>query len=635
MSLKNRLRVSIVTLVSLLVLAQCVMSLRITAEASFKDVLDRAGSVAYQVRNMLLQRVNEQTVAAFPPPANLEESKKLWRSIIAEDTALPELLKTTVASWTTLVEILVCDEDGQILTASHDRLQRRTYQSLQNFTEWNRRFLWDRLLEVLLRPREYATVLPLGVQGAPRPMFTIRVILSSVLLRDVIMPQVRSLAILTALSMIGSMILAVLFSNVVLKALERVSHRIELISTGRFGEDAAVAARESREFAVVQNKLDILSQQFRGAKEDVNQLRGNFEQMLERLEQAVLLFDSEHRLVLASRQAGRLLGCPPGELMGKTMEELLPPSTALGAVVDRALKLQQSLRDRPVLFERQNGQPERVLMSVDPLLSIPGGRFGTLITLQDAETRRQLRSQLDVSTRLAAISRLTGGVAHEIKNPLNAMAVHLEILKSKLPDATGVEGECDVIGREIARLDRVVSTFLDFARPVELMMREVDLAEMARQIATLVRPEAERNQVLVECQTDGGPAVVHGDHDLLKQAILNVVMNGIEAMPNGGRLQIRVSCDVPEVLFSVADAGTGIPPQLRDRIFNLYFSTKEKGSGIGLAMTFRVVQLHNATIDFTSDVGHGTTFLMRFPVDEESVQGAYMEFPVAEPAEKS
>jgi signal transduction histidine kinase len=113
---------------------------------------------------------------------------------------------------------------------------------------------------------------------------------------------------------------------------------------------------------------------------------------------------------------------------------------------------------------------------------------------------------------------------------------------------------------------------------------------------------------------------IQGDEDLLKQAILNVVNNGIEAMERDGRLRIRLERAGDEALLSIADSGPGIPPEVRDKIFNLYFTTKSGGSGIGLAMTFRVVQLHNASIDFESSPEEGTVFRLRFPAasDEET-----------------
>jgi len=617
MSLKTRLRISIVTLVTLLVLAQCVVSLRIAAEANFQDAVERAQAIASQVRHLVLQRVNEQAGLVTEKPVTMEGHKELWQRIVAGDPALPELLEKTMASSSAVVEILVCDDAGQILASSSPSRTRTTYRSLPDFSQWKTRPVWDRVLEVLTQTQDYAIDVPLGVPQMSLPVLSIRVEVSSVLIRDAIMPQVRSLSAVSLLSLLASIILAYLFSNVVFRSLERLSQRIESIAAGGSPPAGRSLVREGKEFADMQSKLDVLSQQFRGAKEDVQQLRNNVELMLERLEEAVLLFDPDFRLLRASRAVEQLLGVSRGQMTGGKLEDLFPAGTPLGALVRQAVQQRKPIHDVPVTWERRSGGGLRLLVDVELLESFPEpGRLSLLMTLRDAETRRQIRSQLDISTRLAAISRLTGGVAHEIKNPLNAMALHLEILRSKLTGSEEVGKEMDVIGGEIARLDRVVKTFLDFTRPVDLRPQDLNLVELARQVAALVWPQAERTRVSVELDAPVSQAMIRGDEDLLKQAMLNVISNGIEAMKEGGRLRIGVEREGQEVVLIIADQGGGIPEELRDKIFNLYFSTKKKGSGIGLAMTFRIVQLHNASIDFVSNPTAGTTFYMRFPALE-------------------
>jgi signal transduction histidine kinase len=331
----------------------------------------------------------------------------------------------------------------------------------------------------------------------------------------------------------------------------------------------------------------------------------------------VLLFDKSDRLIMAGKAAENLLGRGRWELMGRPLDELFSASTSLGAAVQGAVHFRRSLKDHPLTLEREGQAHARLLVNVELLEDFPSHeRLGTLVTLRDAESRRQIESHLDVSARLAAISRLTGGVAHEIKNPLNAIALHLEVLRAKTaghdPD---IEKEIQIISAEITRLDRVVKTFLDFNRPVELQVREVDLAQLAREVGTLVQPEASKNSVEITVKAE--PEVfMRGDRDLIKQAMLNVVVNGVESMKSGGEVAIEARRDGSECVLSVRDRGPGIPPDVRKKIFNLYFTTKGKGSGIGLAMTFRVVQLHNGTIDFTSEPGKGTTFWLRFPAIE-------------------
>ncbi len=233
----------------------------------------------------------------------------------------------------------------------------------------------------------------------------------------------------------------------------------------------------------------------------------------------------------------------------------------------------------------------------------------------------RMASQLDVATRLAAISRLTGGVAHEIKNPLNAIGLRLELLRARLgePDHE-LSGEIDILSKEVLRLDRVVKTFLDFSRPLDVHLQDIDLVVLAREVTEFVTPQARLAGIEVDFSAPFEPAasnsiMMRGDSDLLKQAVLNLVSNAIDAMPKGGRLQVWVDKRDDKLILEVSDTGSGIPPELRDKVFQLYFTTKTGGSGIGLAMTYRAVQLHNGTIGFKSEAGSGTTFRLEFPAN--------------------
>jgi len=322
---------------------------------------------------------------------------------------------------------------------------------------------------------------------------------------------------------------------------------------------------------------------------------------------------------MAGQSVERLLGKPRDEMLGRQMGDLFPVTTGLGSMVLAAVEQRQSVQDQVVVVDSEDPAGLKLVVSVEVLRKPSGGQeIGTLVTLRDAESRRQLELQLDVSSRLAAISRLTGGVAHEIKNPLNAMALHLEVLRGKLEAA---EPEIDVIAREIKRLDHVVKTFLNFSKPVELHPKPVDLSELLREVVVLVSADAEAHGVQMDTELTR-PAPVGGDAEMLKQALLNIVVNGLEAMPSGGRLFLRPRIEGGQCSVMISDAGGGIPTAAHEKIFNLYFTTKPNGTGIGLATTFRVVQLHSGTIDFVSEQGKGTTFRLRFPKLIESASAA-------------
>jgi PAS domain S-box-containing protein len=604
MSLTTRLRLFIILLMVPVITALSLLHLYYLGAAAFDDVRRRAEMHAQQAKWFMNQRIRER-MASQPAPGSLEE-------LVANDPEIAYFLETWAANSQVIIEILVADDHGRILADSIPSRKGSRVYALPDFTQWVQKNPWGRLREVFWERRDYEFTLPLGVGG--QRVFTLKVILSSVFLRDMLFPQVRSIGLIFLGALLLSMVLAVVVSNLALRPLARISQTLDRISRGEFPQQDPVSESTAREFAAVQSKLNLLGQQVRGARQDASQLRSNVEQLLENLEEVVLLFDAQDRLVMAGRAAERLLGRGRWELVGRGMSELFPPSSALGVAIVHAIELRQPLKDLALTLER-DGAKLRLLVNVEMLEAFPGHqRIGTLVTLRDAETRRQIQSQLDVSARLAAISRLTGGVAHEIKNPLQAITVHLELLRSRLAGETGVVApEIETIAREIQRLDRVVKTFLDFTRPIELKMRDLEMAGLAREVAALVGPSAGQQGVRIELDAEPGGILVHGDPDLLKQAILNVVVNGVESMKSGGRLGIELRQEGGECRLSISDEGVGIPPEIREKIFNLYYSTKGKGSGIGLAMTYRVVQLHNGTIDLTSEVGKGTTFLLRFP----------------------
>jgi signal transduction histidine kinase len=625
LSLRTRLRLFVLVLMFSVVTALSLLHLYTVGVIGFQDVLQRAQNSAHEVKSFVYQRLRE-LVYDLPPERRTEDPKELYSSLLQADDELAVVLRDIASNSRAIIEISLTNASGRILADSLPYRVGEHATPLPDFEKWAGKSPWEKLGEVFSERRDYEVTVPIAEQGQTTPIFKINVVLSSVLLREIVLPQVRSIALIFLSALLLSMLLAVIVSNLVLRPLDNISQAIDRISRGDFGTQPWSAPDgAAKEFAAVQSKLNLLGQQYHGARQDAIELRSNVERLLERLEEVVLLFDREDRLVMAGRAAERMLGRGRWEIMGRSLTEIFPPSSALGAAVRNAIELRQPLKDLPLTLETAANPGPRVLVSAEMLEAFPDRqRIGTLITLRDAETRRQIQSQLDVSARLAAISRLTGGVAHEIKNPLQAITVHMEVLKSKLAGQYDEVGEeIETIAREILRLDRVVKTFLDFARPVDLRMRDLEMAELVRDVTALVGPSGARQNVRIELDAPHGEIYVHGDRDLLQQAILNVVVNGVEAMKSGGLLRIQLLREGDECCVNVSDEGIGIPPDIREKIFNLYFSTKGKGSGIGLAMTFRVVQLHNGTIDFTSEPGRGTTFRLRFPaIYKEPFRGA-------------
>jgi signal transduction histidine kinase len=332
--------------------------------------------------------------------------------------------------------------------------------------------------------------------------------------------------------------------------------------------------------------------------------------------------------------------------LGASAVAQLPSGHAVRELVERALAGRKS--QGPVSLalgapaEPDQEAAERLLLC--HAIEDSSGRFlGAMLVARNLGYLAQVHTTLNYSRKLAALGRLMAGVAHEVKNPLNAMTIHLELLKQKLnrapamaaaavssvasgPDTghrtpdpgqrtpADVEKHVGVIADEIKRLDEVVVGFLKFARPEELKLQPIRMSDVLSDIATSVSVEAERNNVTVkvDCPHDGPE--INADPGMLRQALLNLALNACQAMPTGGTL--RLSCRTASrnrVQIDVEDTGVGIPPEHLSRIFDLYFTTKERGSGIGLSMVYRIVQLHDGDVEVESTPGRGTRFRLLFP----------------------
>jgi signal transduction histidine kinase len=270
----------------------------------------------------------------------------------------------------------------------------------------------------------------------------------------------------------------------------------------------------------------------------------------------------------------------------------------------------------------------------------PGDEFRELGTSFEALTKRLASepAQAGHSQKLIALGRLLAGLAHEVKNPLNAMMIHLELLRNKLNriqqarpapalaaamgggDPTPVPereamNHAEIIADEIRRLDQVVQGFLKFARPGELKLQPVGVELLLDDVARVVGPQAQASRVELKVESVPALPAINGDSTMLGQALINLSLNAVQAMPEGGVLKLaaRPARRRGRVELAVEDTGIGIPPEHLGRIFDLYFTTKDQGSGIGLSMVYRIVQLHDGDVEVESILGRGTTFRLLLP----------------------
>jgi signal transduction histidine kinase len=424
-----------------------------------------------------------------------------------------------------------------------------------------------------------------------------------------------------------ALVAAFLLSNLALRPMERISKQLDYWTalgdrTGRAGEGDELDIpdmpgrpddHDNQDMAArVSSKIERIGKRMRNVEEVFSALMENMDQILANLEDGILLFTGDGRAVLVSEAARRLLNVERGSLIGKHAQDIFDSSTVLGRKLNDAFDAHVPLVKEAVTTETWR----RIEVSLDFIHDDQTKQgLGALVTLHDLESVEQIESELELSRRMAAIGRLTSGVGHEVKNPINAIVVHLELLKTKLGDGgAAASRHLEVIDAEIHRLDRVVQTLVDFSRPVELQLREQDLRSVIGDVLALAAEELATHKIALVSRMPLKPLVAHCDADLLKQAVLNVIQNGAQAMPEGGKLEVVLEEDRKFAVLRIADEGIGIPNEIREKIFDLYFTTKSGGSGIGLAMTYRILQLHYGSVELQSNRDSGTEFQLRIPL---------------------
>jgi signal transduction histidine kinase len=421
-----------------------------------------------------------------------------------------------------------------------------------------------------------------------------------------------------------------------LRPLTEISRQLDRLTAAGEAPVEGKAASEKDVAALVSTKIEKIGQRMRNVEEVYSALRENLDQILGNLQDGILLFTEDKRAVLVSEAARRFLNVDH-EVLGWHAREIFTNTTVLGRMLRETIDAGANMVKEEIRTE--NGL--RIQASVDFIYDDETHRgLGALVTLHDLESAEKIESELELSRRMAAIGRLTSGVGHEVKNPINAIVVHLELLKSKLGEAEGpATRHLEVIDAEIRRLDRVVQTLVDFSRPVELQLHEQDLRLVIGDVLALAADELTTRKIKLTSRMPEEPLIANVDADLLKQAVLNVIQNGAQAMPEGGRLEVTLEEDrsadgalLPQArrngvdgvrtaytaprfaVLRIADEGEGIPAEIREKIFDLYFTTKTGGSGIGLAMTYRILQFHHGSVDVQSRQGRGTEFLLRIPL---------------------
>jgi signal transduction histidine kinase len=604
----------VTTLVVVVVVALSAYHVATLVRVNFEETASRGQMLAAAI----FQRAKEVVAQGLTDPYEA----------IRTDGGIRSIIESSTASWPGVTYVAVVNKDGVAVAHSSpslegDKLTKQDdFAKLSDASPWTQIFAVysDKILEISLPMRDERENTDFG---------EIRVGVTTTLVRSDVRKAVNATlgALLVALG--AASLVAMLLSQWMLRPIHVIQSGLTRLGRGELDVKLNL---EEQEFRDLGSSFDAISAQLaalgRGAKEGqpAGEVRAgsasDLESVMDNLEDAVALFSPRGELIFSNKSMNVL---QPRAL------DALPADSPVRQIVERTLAGRKSQGPISIGGLDPADTTERLLMT--HVIEDTSGRFlGAMLVARNIGYLSQVQSTLNYSRKLAALGRLMAGVAHEVKNPLNAMTIHLELLKQKLARQPAIAGagpvargdslasppdvtkHVDIIGKEIRRLDEVLNGFLKFARPDELKLQPVRLASLISDIRTSVGPEANRRNVIMKVECPDSLPEINADPGMLSQALLNLALNACQAMPDGGTLKITCrTAPKRRVEIDIEDTGIGIPPENLGRIFDLYFTTKEKGSGIGLSMVYRIVQLHDGEVEVQSTPGRGTRFRLTFP----------------------
>jgi signal transduction histidine kinase len=562
---------------------------------------------------------------------------------LQEDSGLRSLLESSMAYSRHVVYAALVDPRNVVIVHSSPMLEGQVLEPQAQLAPLLGEDPWTQLQAIWSQGTyEVSERLLLGPSSGDNEFGSIRIGISTALIWKDLLESMRNAVYIGVGALVVATLLALLLAQWTLGPVHVLQSGFARLGRGEF--DVQLDLPPGDEFSELGASFNKLSAELSTVRTQLaSGQAAPVESVVDRLEDAVAMVNPEGQVVFANAAIRATLSeaVPGSSLM------TWPPGHPYRDIVERALATRQAQGpvSRTLSAPGEDGETEQWLMA--HAIHHADRRFmGVMLVARDMGYISQVQSTLSYSRKAAALGRLLAGVAHEVKNPLNAMTIHLELLKQKLSgglsgralaravdssgaavatetpmtvtvDVAAVLKHVVVIGGEIRRLDEVVQGFLKFSRPEELALEPVNLGTVVAEVAEVVQPQAREAGVVLTVESPPDLPRVRADRPLLRQALLNLALNAIQAMPDGGSLRFTARRVADRrVELEVADTGVGISPEHLSRVFDLYFTTKDEGSGIGLSMVYRTIQLHDGSIEVQSVPGRGTTFTLQLPQAE-------------------
>jgi signal transduction histidine kinase len=647
LSIKSRQVAGVTSLVVIIVASLSAYHLATLARLSLEESASRADLL----RQAIYQRAREVVPHAQEPYTALQQDGGIRSLLLSSVGFSPDVIYAAIAnSQGIAVAHSFPTEEGKALAGQDD---------LKKLLDGNPVAL---LRAVVYSDRTYEIRQPLLF--GEQEFGSIRIGISTLLVKSELQAAFKLALQSVVVALLLSTLVAMLLAQWMLQPIHVIQSGLTRLGQGEL--DVRLDLPEGEEFENLGSSFAAVSAQLSESRAKALSHPNDFESVVDNLEDAVALFSPSGTLIFCNPAMRVVLphlsadGTPQ-------LAEMAPETDPVRVLVERTLASRQaqgpttvSVARRTVGDRAESGGIDGIaaddrLIMTHPIDDGHGMFVGAMLVARNVAFMTHVQSTLNYSRKLAALGRLMAGVAHEVKNPLNAMTIHLELLKQKLakhfqasatparaaapgrdsrgpvvldlvpafPSGTDVTKHVEIIGKEIQRLDQVLNGFLRFTRPDELKLQPTHLADVVSDVVTTITPDVEQRRITIKRECPKDLPEINADQAMLRQALLNLALNGCQAMADGGTL--RIVCRVARqdrVEIDVEDTGVGIPPANLQKIFDLYFTTKEQGSGIGLSMVYRIVQLHDGEVEVQSTPGRGTRFRLIFPSSPEALKEA-------------
>jgi len=350
-----------------------------------------------------------------------------------------------------------------------------------------------------------------------------------------------------------------------------------------------------------EKELEVLRKQ---AEDRATAIEGYNENILQSVQSGVVSLDEEMKITKINLAAAKIL-----EIKGESVTGQYHDAVLNKPITD-FLQDKKVIERGELSYVTPSGKRIWLGLTLSPLKNNEGATIGQILIFTDLTHLKAIESQMELRNKLSSLGEISAGIAHELRNPMGVIAGYTKLLSKKADDA--LRPTVDAISREIVVMDRIISDFLTFARPVELNLADIDLKAII-EYCVMSTAQKKHDDIDLQLELDNLP-LVKGDEVLMRQAFINLIQNALEAMPQGGKLIIRASSASSDFLdITVADTGHGISENVKDKIFLPFFTTKEKGTGLGLAIVHKIVISHGGSIQVDSSE-QGTVFRLRLPV---------------------